>query len=215
MRTPSDYTKRKAILRGILEGRGYYVALQAMNYAEKLHNGHRKDGSHEFAHQVNMALHAACFLPSISEPEETMTLLFLHDVLEDKDVPFSAIEALFGPKMAHRTLCMSKIRGEQKLPNEVYYADLAGDPVVSVAKGFDRCHNLSTMRGAFDNRKQLAYLTEARDFTLPMIKKAQRNFPHQTPVYEGIKHTIRLLCDLTEHFIKQIETLDSGETLAR
>ena len=95
----------------------------------------------------------------------------------------------------------------------MYYKDLAADPVLSFAKGIDRVHNLGTMRKAFSDQKQLQYLTEARNFTLPMLKEVRRSFPQQVSAYEGVKHVIALVSNITEHFIQHIPTTDAAETL--
>jgi (p)ppGpp synthase/HD superfamily hydrolase len=208
-----EYQKKKIVLRGLLEGRGYFKAIKAMNFAEKIHGGSRKDGSPEFSHQVEMALHAWCFLPSLIHPEDTLVCIFFHDSIEDEKTTYEEIQAHFETRMADLAIGMSKIRRGMKMANEIYYEHLASDPVLSFAKGIDRAHNLGTMKKAFSDRKQLQYLTEARNFTLPMLKEARRTFPEQVAAYEGVKHAICLVCNLTEHFIQRISTTDAAETI--
>lgn len=205
----TDYQKKKIILRGLLEGQRFFKAIRAMNFAENIHDGERKDGSHEFSHQVEMALHAWCFMPSLIFPEETLICIFFHDSIEDNKTTHEQIEVHFDTRTANLALGMSKIRGGMKMPNEIYYQNLANDPILSFAKGIDRAHNLGSMRKAFSDLKQLEYLTEARNFTLPMLKKARRMFPEQVAAYEGVKHTITLICNITEHFIQGIQITDT------
>lgn len=208
-----DYQKKKIVLRGLMEGRRYYTAIKAMNFAEKIHNGERKDGSHEFSHQVEMALHAWCLIDSIQESEQVLICIFFHDSIEDDKITYEEIQSHFGTTIADRSLGMSKIRNGKRIPNDVYYQTMAQDPVLAFAKGIDRAHNLGTMRKAFNDHKQLQYLTEARNYTLPMLKEARRSFPEMINAFEAVKHTIVLLCDLTEHFIQRIPSTDAAETL--
>ena len=50
-----NYEKQKIALKYWLIGRGYHKAVEAMSFAEKFHSGTRKDGAHEFSHQVSQA----------------------------------------------------------------------------------------------------------------------------------------------------------------
>src|SRR5690606_21633093 len=108
--SPQEYQKKKIILRGLLEGARYFKALGAMNFAEKIHGGKRKDGSAEFSHQVEMALHAWCFLPSLIYPEKALVCIFFHDSIEDNKTTYEEILAHFGQETAELALGMSKIR---------------------------------------------------------------------------------------------------------
>jgi len=105
-----DYQKKKIVLRGLLEGRAFYRAIRAMNFAERIHGGLRKDGSPEFSHQVEMALHAWCFCSVLMEPEETLICIFFHDSIEDNKTTYEEIEIHFGKRTADLALGMSKIR---------------------------------------------------------------------------------------------------------
>jgi hypothetical protein len=44
-----------------------------------------------------------------------------------------------------------------------------------------------TMLNGFKPTKRVSYIKETQDFTIPMLKQAKRNFPHQESVYENIK----------------------------
>ena len=86
---------------------------------------------------------------------------------------------------------MTKVYQGVKLPNDIYYGNLTnledGAKIASVCKGFDRVHNLMSMLGGFTPEKQVSYIQETKDFTIPMLKLARRNFPSQECVYENIK----------------------------
>lgn len=182
-----NYEKMKIALRGILQGRKFYKALRAMDFAENLHNGVRKDGQPEFSHQVSQALYAITLLDSLIYPEETICVIFLHDIIEDKDVTYKELVELFGILVGNATLKMSKVVNGLRIPDEIYYDGLSTCPIASPAKGFDRVHNLMTMLGGFKPEKRVSYIEETLDKTIPMLKKSRRNFPEQYSVYENIK----------------------------
>jgi (p)ppGpp synthase/HD superfamily hydrolase len=63
-------------------------------FAEKLHNGLRKDGEHEFSHQISKALLARTLIGDVMYKEELFMVIFLHDVCEDKGISYEEIEKL-------------------------------------------------------------------------------------------------------------------------
>lgn len=182
-----DYEKMKIALRAFLQGRKYYKALRAMDFAEKLHNGTRKDGQPEFSHQVSQALYAITMIDTLMYPEETICVIFLHDTVEDCGVTHKQLVELFGQMVADATLKMSKVVDGMRIPDDIYYKILATCPIASIAKGFDRVHNLMTMLGGFKPEKQVSYIGETLEKTVPMLKTGRRSFPEQEPVYENIK----------------------------
>lgn len=185
-----NYDKMRVALRALLEGRKFYTALRAMHFAEKLHNGVRKDGQPEFSHQVSQALYAITLVDLLLYKEETLCVIFLHDVIEDKNVTHKELVSLFGKTIADATLKMSKVVDGIRIPDETYYNNLSPCPIASPAKGFDRVHNLMTMLGGFKPEKRISYIEETLTKVVPMLKKARREHPEQIPVYENIKFVI-------------------------
>jgi (p)ppGpp synthase/HD superfamily hydrolase len=120
-------------------------------------------------------------------PEETICVIFLHDIIEDKDVTHKQLLELFGIIIADATLKMSKVIDGIRISDEFYYKVLSTCPIASVAKGFDRVHNLMSMLGGFKPEKRASYIVETLEKTVPMLKIARRSFPEQQPVYENIK----------------------------
>lgn len=182
-----DYGKMKIALRYWLIGKGYYKAVEAMAFAEKYHNGKRRDGAHEFSHQVSQANLAKNLEGNFIFKEEVFIVIFLHDICEDKGISYEEIEKLFGPLVAKAVKRMTKVYQGIKMPNDAYYAGMTECEIASVCKGFDRVHNLMSMLGGFDVEKRVDYIKETKEFTIPMLKKARRNFPIQESVYEVIK----------------------------
>lgn len=202
-----NYEKMKIVIRSWMQGRGYYNALKAMNFAEKHHNGIRKDGQPEFSHQVSQLCYAKTMVDNLLFPEETLCVIALHDIIEDKDVSHKELVDLFGKIVGDATLKMSKVVDGVRIPDDIYYKILSTCPIASVAKGFDRVHNLMTMLGGFKPEKQVSYIAETLDKTVPMLKIGRRSFPEQEPVYENIKfimtNQVQLYNALNKHLFPQ------------
>jgi GTP pyrophosphokinase len=200
-----DYEKMKLAIRSWMHGRGYYKALRAMDFAEKLHNGVRKDGAPEFSHQVSQMCYARTMVDSLCFPEETLCVLALHDTVEDCGITHKQLIELFGQLVADATLKMSKVVDGLRISDDIYYKILATCPIASIAKGFDRVHNLMSMLGGFKPEKQVSYTEETLDKIVPMLKVGRRSFPEQEPVYENIKfvmtNQIQLYNELNKHLI--------------
>lgn len=182
-----DYKKMKIAIRSWMEGRGYYTAIKAMNFAEKYHTGTRKDGQPEFSHQVSQACYARTMEKYMINPEVVLSTIFCHDLAEDYNVSYFELNSLFGEKIAKAVIKMSKVVDGVKINQETYFKNLSECPDSSLAKGFDRVHNLLTMVGGFKKEKQIEYLEETMKDIVPMLKKARRNFPEQESIYENIK----------------------------
>lgn len=170
----------------------YWVALSAMEYAESFHSGTRKDGkTPEFQHQLEIAQYLRTLHKSLKFPAQTLAVAFLHDVAEDFDISFEEIEKRFGTQIANSVWLLTKKHRGHRIPEELYFKQIAKDPIASAVKGADRVNNLQSMLGVFTLAKQQSYCREAEENFLPMLKKARRLFPEQELVYENIKLVMR------------------------
>lgn len=185
-----DYNKMKIAIRYWLLGRGYHKAVKAMNFAEKIHCGKRKDGSPEFSHQVSQANYLKTIIDSILFPEETFCVVFLHDTPEDYPETESQLEPMFGKMVADAAIRISKVRKGLRIPDEIYYAEMSECPICSIDKGLDRNHNISSMLGGFTLEKRKEYVIETREKVIPLLKKGRRLFPEQDAAYENIKFSL-------------------------
>ena len=198
-RALDKYTKYFISMRYWLLGRNYYLALQALEYAAKIHTGTRKDGyTKEYAHQLAIGHYIRSISTSLECPEETLATVFLHDVCEDYDVGQEEIEARFGEMVTQAVwLLTKKFRGQAKPPSEYYHA-LSENKIASVVKGADRIHNVQSMIGVFTLEKQTEYVEETQIYILPALKEARRRFPRQEPAYENIKHMLTSQIELLQ-----------------
>jgi (p)ppGpp synthase/HD superfamily hydrolase len=201
------HRKHLAVMRGWLNGRNYFMAAEALEFAVHLHEGLRKDGvTPKFYHQLSIARFLLTLEPHFLHPEETLATAFLHDTPEDNDeiVTFGDLKDKFGDRVARSTRLVTKKYRGSKIPYDRYFEDMAQDPVASLVKGVDRAHNVQTMLGVFKIEKQQSYLKEVEEWFFPMLKTARRLFPQQAPAYENIKTLLR--CQ-----VRLYESLHRGE----
>lgn len=186
-----EFVKSRIALRYWLLGRGWHVALTALEFAQNYHTGTRKDGvTPEIGHQIQVAHYVRTLHEHLIYPEETVATAFLHDVREDYDIADEEIRDRFGMLVADAVWAMTKtFRGEKRDPTDVF-AGIAEDPIASVAKGADRIHNQHTCLGVFTPQKIREYLTETKTFFLPMLRDARTRYTRQEPVYENMKFVL-------------------------
>lgn len=193
--TTVEYKSREKILKGILIGRRFIQALDALAFSQSYHTGTRKDGvTPEHQHQVEQCLHALGLKELIDE-EGTIVTILLHDIREDHGIPSHVIRDRYGMDIEHSVELMTvKVKGEtwRKDP-EQYYWQISNDPRASIAKGCDRIHNLNSMHGVFKPEKKKSYIEEVEKFFIPMLKKASDNFPQQYFAYMNLRQTLKAI----------------------
>jgi (p)ppGpp synthase/HD superfamily hydrolase len=199
------HRKQLSVMRGFLEGRGFYVAAEALEMVRKVSDGVRKDGiTPQFHHQLSVSRLVSTLLPHLTYPEETLAAAFLHDHLEDHGDECSRenLEARFGKRIADAVWTLSKKSNGMTKSYEAYYGALVLCPIGSVVKLADRAHNIQTMHGVFDHEKQRAYIGEVDRWYFPMIRQARREHPRQYGAYENLKILLRCQCRLVEHVLE-------------
>lgn len=188
----TTFQKRAISLRYWLQGRGYFQALKAMDFAQAVHCGTRKDlFTPEFDHQISIAHYLRTLTPSLLHPEETFCAVFGHDVGEPPyNIAREVYEPVFGPLAAQAISCMTKKVNGIVYPETEVFARIARDPIASIVKPADRVHNLQSMRGVFGPAKQRSYVEDVKRVFLPSIKISRRLFPEQEAAYENVKHLL-------------------------
>lgn len=191
-----EYTKKKNVLRGRLQGMAasnpeWFLAVKALNFGESHHPGFRKDKvTPSYMHQVEMALYALTMLPHVLFPVRLIVAILLHDTPEDTRVSHEEIVLKFGHTCSDDIELLTKEYRGTKKEMDLYFFDMTGNPVASLAKGIDRINNLSTMAGVFKLEKQIEYCVETRQYFFSMLKAARKNFPEQDLAYENIKFVL-------------------------
>jgi (p)ppGpp synthase/HD superfamily hydrolase len=199
----NTYDKLRISLRYWLLGKGYYKAVDALEFAGSYHTGYRKDGvTPEFEHQVRITHYLRSLNTSLMFPEETLAASLLHDVVEDHPVPVVEIYHRYGEQIGIAVDLLTKTKGKDTFQ---YYQQMVDNPVASIVKGGDRIHNVQTMQGVFNYDKQLRYCNEVVEYILPMLRNARRKFPQQEPAYENIKHMLNSQIELVREIGKQTQ----------
>jgi len=192
-----DYEVLKTSVRYWLHGRGYNTALRAMDEGLKWHVGTRKDGLPEFSHQIFQVAFARSLADLMARPENTLAVIFLHDLVEDHSPELSSVYTDFGDEIGDGVELMTNVDQQgNKKGTATYYGMMSYNPLASIAKGVDRMHNFQSMSGVFDLDKQIRYIAETEEHIIPMLKEARKNFPEQEPVYQNIKHVLRTQIEL-------------------
>jgi GTP pyrophosphokinase len=197
------HRKHLAVMRGFLHGRNYFRAAEALEFALAYYEGTRKDKrTPKFHHPLTIVKFLATLEPHLMFPEETLAAGFLHDVVEDNDgVEVSDIVARFGPVTGEAVRLLTKKHRGITVPYEVYFGDMAKNPIASIVKCVDRINNVQTMVGVFSGEKQREYAEEVETWFLPMAKKARRNFPRQYGAYENVSTVLRGQVELIGHIL--------------
>ncbi len=192
------FNKLRIAIRYWLYGKEYYKSLEAMNFAARYHTGIRKDKiTPEFHHQISIASYLRT-LPSLKFQEEVLAVAFLHDVVEDYDVPLKTIEVEFGEQIATAVKLLTKTDKHM----DIYFNNISSCPIASIVKGADRIHNVQTMVDVFTFEKQTRYIQECTTLILPMLKSARYNFASQEPAYENIKMVLESQIELINKIIR-------------
>jgi (p)ppGpp synthase/HD superfamily hydrolase len=203
---PNEVTQRHikqlAVMRGELNGRGYFVAADALEFVRQMEQGTRKDGeTPQFHHQLSIARLLSTLTTHLVFPEETIAAAFLHDVLEDHGATITRemLEVRFGKRIADAVWRLSKKVNGLTKSYDMYFAEMAACPIASVVKMADRAHNVQTMMGVFTIEKQKTYLHEVDNHFFPMCRVARRLHPRQYGAYENLKILLRCQSGLIRH----------------
>lgn len=207
---PNNLGQEFVHLTAWLEGRRYNLALKALRFARRLHDGIRKDGvTPEFGHQLFQALYVKSFDDKLIHPEETFATIFLHDTPEDTDVTFQEIYGEFGPVVGEAVQLMTKKKDGVVIPMELYASRMAGNPITTVAKPLDNLHNQKSMFGTkWSVAKLKDYRQTAINLYLPLLKIGRHNFPEQADVYYNIQTALKMQLEWSERHLALMEKWD-------
>ena len=187
----------------------YYKVLEALEYGREHHDGQRNGGEPEFIHQLGIFHHLRTMHKHLRNPVTVYILVFLHDTVEDKNVPLLEIEQIWGAEIARKLDLLSKeVLGVKK---ENYSLDpVFADEDCAVVKGGDRVNNVSSMVGVFKRARLERYVKETIDEFFPRLKVARRKFPDQEAVFENIKlelsNQLSLISHILEGYIPEVQS---------
>lgn len=198
-----QFEREKSALKFYYIGKGFHKALKALGFAERHHNGLRKDKlTPEFHHQIQICL-MIVELKDVMYEERLHVAMLLHDTQEDYQISSEEIQTHIGHIAAEDVWLLTKKFGNMVKDTDQIFEDMALNPVASLGKGIDRLHNMKTMIGVFQPVKILAYCKEAKTKILPMLKKASKLFPEQQSAYHIVSEQIKYLIKSSTAYAEQ------------
>ena len=189
-------------IKGIAMGRTWTNTLQALYIARQAHNGQfRKSGEPYIIHPLTVASH----LLSMGIMDDTIiATALLHDYKEDccddlTNLPLSneikqAIELVSFDKHWYKT----NAGLEKQDAFKIHYAKIAENPIATLVKLADRCNNVSTMSGIFNEEKLHEYIDETKNFIIPLIRTAKNHWPQYSDALFIMKYHLISIIDAIE-----------------
>lgn len=196
--------KMYTYIRGYASGARMEQTLRALAFARTKHEGQmRKSGEPYIVHPLTMACNALSM--GIREDAVIATIL-LHDVCEDCGVALSELPVNAEVRRAVELMTFTVMEGETKENAKVrYYNMMLESRPATLCKLIDRCHNVSSMAGAFSKEKLIAYIEETRHFVLPLLRKTKAAYPNDSDVLFVLKYHICSVVDSIEATMKVYE----------
>lgn len=179
-------------MRGYASAMRWENTLNALVFARKQHEGQTRKGNGEpyIAHPLTMACQATCIG---IDNDIIVASCLLHDVPEDCSVEFNALPVCDRVREVVRRLTHVKHD-----PLDIYYRGISEDPEAALVKLLDRCHNVSSMGGAFSMAKIQSYIKETRDYVLPLIRVVKEQRPEYSDAVFVLKYHITSIIDSME-----------------
>lgn len=194
--------KLYTFLRGAASVAELPQTLIALPYARNQHEDQfRASGEPYILHPLMLACHI-CALSDKKDKAYLDTLLaaaLLHDVCEDCGRTLEELPVSQEVKVIVGLLTFDVFPGETKEEaKKRYYRDIANSRAATTVKLIDRCHNTSTMAGPFTAERMQKYVSETKEFILPLLEKAMVKYPQDSNQYFLVKYHLTSLLDLAE-----------------
>lgn len=194
----SKFTNKEILfLKGYLKGKGFNDALKAINLAEIAHLTElRKSGEPFVSHPIRIAN----ALVSLGvEDEKILIVAILHDILEDTDITREELLDVFKEDIVTSIELLTKQEG---MTNDCYYENIYLNPIASIVKIADRCHNVSTMY-FFDENKIKMYIDETEKYIIPLCSYVSNKYPELSNYAYYMKYHIESILETAKYFINK------------
>jgi len=168
--------------------------LKALSYAREKHQGQfRKSGDPYIVHPLTMACDA---LSMGIKDDNTIATILLHDVCEDCGVSLKELPINNDVRRGVQLMTFTVLDGETKEDaKKRYYSMLIQSKEAVITKLIDRCHNVSSMAGAFSIEKLKSYITETRTYVFPLLRQAKDHYPEESDRLFTLKYHITSVID--------------------
>lgn len=209
-----DVEKNYSYIKGYATALNFQNTIKTLYFAREKHHGqNRKDGQPYIIHPLTMCSHAICLG---LKDDILLASTLLHDVVEDCNVSLSELPVDAEVKEVVKLLTYKKparvegitdfeYNGLIKLAKDKYYEQIADDETATLCKLLDRCHNVSSMAESFTYEKIKSYITETRDYIIPLIRSAKEKWPIYNDVLFIFKYQIISVTDSIEDSIRIAE----------
>ena len=196
--------KMYTYIRGYAVGRGMMQTVRALSFAREKHEGQmRKSGNPYIVHPLTMACNALSL--GIKDDDIIATIL-LHDVCEDCGVSLEELPVNDNVRRGVELMTFTVMEGETKETAKIrYYNLLLQSKEATFTKLIDRCHNVSSMAGAFNIEKLKSYIEETRQYVLPLIRKAKLKYPDEADILFAIKYHMVSVVDAIDYTLQAYE----------
>ena len=137
-------------------------------------------------HPLMMACHAQSM--GLND-DKLLAVILLHDVCEDcgirpEDLPFSN-EVRDAVSLLTKRFDKSISRKDNETR---YYDALKMNRLAAMAKVIDRCNNVSTMAGSFNDKKIADYIDETETYVFPVLSVIKQTWPEYNNAVYLIKY---------------------------
>jgi len=180
------------------------LTVKAIKFAAKRHKGDKRDdGITDF---IDHPVRACQILINLSVKNDViLAAVILHDTVEMKRATHGEVISVCGPEVAFLVDLVSRKPGELL---EYYYERISRDIRAILVKAADNLHNLNTMIGVFPADKLEENIKKSEDFVVPMIKKAQIDYPEYREILDILEDRIRAKLDEVKVYLKQVRARD-------
>ena len=181
--------------------------LKALSYAREKHQGQfRKSGDPYIVHPLTMACDA---LSMGIKDDNTIATILLHDVCEDCGVSLKELPINDDVRRGVQLMTFTVLDGETKEDaKKRYYSMLIQSKEAVITKLIDRCHNVSSMAGAFSIEKLKSYIAEIRIYVFPLLRQAKDHYPEESDRLFTLKYHITSVVDAIDLTMQAYERKD-------
>lgn len=148
---------------------GLEQTLLALPFMRRKHIGQQRKGPADVPyviHPLTMACHA---LAMGIRDDDVLATLLLHDVVENTETALDQLPVGDRVKEAVRLVSWNSYDVPEDEIDELYYGNIARDPLASLVKCIDRCNNLSSMADGFTRGKMAEYVTRTERYVMPLL----------------------------------------------
>ncbi len=196
--------KELVFLKGYAKGKGYWKLLEAINTAIALHEGQKRKSGEDY---IEHCMRVTSTLVALGlDDEHLLTVAIMHDVYEDCDVSVDELSYKYNldKEVIEDIKALSKYKG---MPIDAYYDNVRSHGIRTIlVKLSDRCHNISSMVGAFSPQKMKEYVNETEAYVLPLCKYAKTHFPQYSDQIFVLKYFIESVDKAIKALVEKLDT---------